>query len=35
LAALGISDEIAIASATTRPCELIGVNYKSVINHFN
>ena len=35
LSALGIPDEIAIASATTRPCELIGVNYKSVINHFN
>lgn len=35
LSAFGIPDEIAIASATTRPCELIGVNYKSVINHFN
>ena len=35
LAALGISNEIAIASATTRPCDLIGVSYESVINHFN
>jgi len=35
LATLGISNEIAVASATTRPCDLIGVSYESVINHFN
>jgi N-acetylglucosamine-6-phosphate deacetylase len=35
LATLGISNEIAVASATTRPCELIGVSYESVINHFD
>jgi N-acetylglucosamine-6-phosphate deacetylase len=35
LIALGIPNEIALASATTRPCELIGISYESVINHFN
>lgn len=35
LTSLGISNEIAVASATTRPCDLIGVSYESVINHFN
>jgi N-acetylglucosamine-6-phosphate deacetylase len=31
---LGVPQEQAIASATTRPCELIGISYYSVINHF-
>jgi N-acetylglucosamine-6-phosphate deacetylase len=35
LSALGIPFETAIASATTRPCELIGLNYESVISQFD
>ena len=32
---LGISYEDAIASVTTRPCQLIGVDYNSIINRLN
>lgn len=35
LIALGIPIETAIASATTRPCDLIGISYESVISQFN
>jgi hypothetical protein len=29
---IGIAREDALASVTTRPCELIGVDYKSLLN---
>ena len=32
---LGIPRDAALASATTRACELIGISYTSVISHFN
>ena len=32
MAAIGIESEDAIASVTTRPCELIGVDYQKLIN---
>jgi len=35
LIALSIPIETAIASATTRPCDLIGISYESVISQFN
>jgi len=34
LTELGISDEVALASVTTRPCELIGVSYQSLSKNF-
>jgi N-acetylglucosamine-6-phosphate deacetylase len=35
LTKLGVPQKQALASATTRPCELLGISYSSVINHFN
>jgi hypothetical protein len=30
--AMGIAREDALASVTTRPCELIGIDYKTLLN---